>query len=202
MSNDEQNNQVDNTRRRFLTAALTFLGGVGGAIATWPFIRAMTPSTKAQAASAPVEVDLTKIEPGKMVREQWRGKPIWIVRRTPQMLASLEQTENIVRDPKSRESIQPGYTQNRHRSINPEYLVLVGICTHLGCSPAYRPDSEAKDMGQDWQGGFFCACHGSRFDLAGRVYRSVPAPKNLEVPPYHFASDDKIIIGKAQEKVG
>ena len=196
----ENDNSVNNIRRRFLTAGLTFMGAIGGAIATWPFIRAMTPSTRAQAAGAPVEVDLRKIEPGNMIREQWRGKPVWIVRRTPEMLASLERTSTIVRDPESRESVQPGYTQNKYRSIKPEYLVLVGVCTHLGCSPTYRPRKDTSDMGENWKGGFFCACHGSRFDLAGRVYRSVPAPKNLEVPPYHFAANDKIIIGKSPDE--
>ena len=160
------------------------------------------PSTRARAAGAPVEVNLAKLEPGQMVREEWRGKPVWIVRRTPQMLATLEGSETELRDPQSEKSVQPGYTRNRHRSIKPEYLVLVGICTHLGCSPTYRPDTgtDAKDISDNWEGGFFCACHGSRFDLAGRVFRSVPAPKNLEVPPYHFAGDDKLIIGKAPEE--
>lgn len=198
----EHNHDADNMRRRFLTAGLSILGSIGGAIASWPFIKAMSPSSRAKAAGVPVEVDLSKIGPGKMVREKWRGKPVWIVRRTPDMLAKLERTEKALRDPESDNSVQPNYTKNRYRSIKPEYLVLVGICTHLGCSPSYRPDSGNGDTEEDtnWQGGFFCACHGSRFDFSGRVYRSVPAPKNLEVPPYYFVNDDKLIIGKSSAK--
>ena len=200
MSNHDH--ETDNTRRRFLTAGVSILGGIGAAISSWPFIKAMSPSSRAKAAGAPVEVNLSKIEPGKMVREKWRGKPVWIVHRTPDMLATLDSAEKVLRDPNSDDSVQPAYTKNRHRSIKPEYLVLVGICTHLGCSPSYRPNVTNSGVtgGSNWQGGFFCACHGSQFDFAGRVYRSVPAPKNLEVPPYHFAGDDKIIIGKSSAK--
>lgn len=191
-----------NTRRRFLTAALTFLGGVGGSIASWPFISSMSPSTRAQAAGAPIEVDIEKLESGDLIREQWRGKPIWIVKRTPEMIKSLSATSSAVRDPNSDKSVQPAYAKNEYRSIKPEYLVLVGICTHLGCSPGYRPSpGSSEGMSKNWHGGFFCACHGSRFDLAGRVYPSVPAPTNLEVPPYRFVGDHKIIIGQSDKEV-
>jgi len=150
--------QEHNTRRRFLTAALTFLGGVGGVITSWPFIASMSPSTRAQAAGAPVEVDLKKIESGKMLREKWRDTPIWIVKRTPAMIESLNITQDVVRDPDSDKSVQPEYAKNEYRSIKPEYLVLVGICTHLGCSPSYRPQAGAKDgMSENWHGGFCCS---------------------------------------------
>ena len=165
-----------------------------------PFVKSMNPSAKTQAAGAPVEVDLTKIEPGEMVREEWRGKPVWIVNRTKQMLQTLKDVEPQLRDPNSEQPQQPSYAHNEYRSIKPEFLVLVGICTHLGCSPTYRPDVGAEDLGANWEGGFFCACHGSRFDLAGRVFRGVPAPKNLEVPPYRYAGDDKIVIGESEEE--
>ena len=197
MSDD---NKTDTARRRFLRILAGLVGGIGGAVSAWPFVKMMSPSARAQAAGAPVEVDLSKIELGGMVREEWRGKPVWIVRRTPQMLASLAEPASHLRDPASNQSEQPQYTKNPHRSIKPEYLVLVGVCTHLGCSPAFRPEVAPQDLGERWPGGFFCACHGSRFDLAGRVYRSVPAPKNLEVPPYRFVADDKIIVGESAEQ--
>jgi len=191
--------KLDTKRRRFLRTLAGLIGGIGGVVSAWPFVRMMSPSARAQAAGAPVEVDLSKIEPGGMIREEWRGKPVWIVRRTPQMLESLRESESHLRDPVSDFSEQPQYTKNAHRSIKPEYLVLVGVCTHLGCSPTFRPDAAPEDLGEHWPGGFFCACHGSRFDLAGRVYRSVPAPKNLEVPPYRFAGGDRIIVGESGE---
>lgn len=191
-------NKTDTARRRFLRILTGLVGGIGGVVAAWPFVKAMSPSARAQAAGAPVEVDLSKVELGGMVREEWRGKPVWIVRRTPRMLASLAESASQLRDPASDQSEQPQYTKNPHRSIRPEYLVLVGVCTHLGCSPAFRPEVAPQDLGEHWPGGFFCACHGSRFDLAGRVYRSVPAPKNLEVPPYRFVADDKIVIGESE----
>ncbi|MXX98901.1 MAG: ubiquinol-cytochrome c reductase iron-sulfur subunit, partial [Gammaproteobacteria bacterium] len=184
----------------FLTSCASIVGGVGMVTTVVPFVKSMNPSAKTQAAGAPVEVDLTKIEPGEMVREEWRGKPVWIVNRTKQMLQTLKDVEPQLRDPNSEQPQQPSYAHNEYRSIKPEFLVLVGICTHLGCSPTYRPDVGAEDLGANWEGGFFCACHGSRFDLAGRVFRGVPAPKNLEVPPYRYAGDDKIVIGESEEE--
>ena len=198
MSKDDE--KVDVTRRRFLTSSASIVGGVGMVTTVVPFVKSMNPSAKTQAAGAPVEVDLTKIEPGEMVREEWRGKPVWIVNRTKQMLQTLKDVEPQLRDPNSEQPQQPSYAHNEYRSIKPEFLVLVGICTHLGCSPTYRPDVGAEDLGANWEGGFFCACHGSRFDLAGRVFRGVPAPKNLEVPPYRYAGDDKIVIGESEEE--
>jgi ubiquinol-cytochrome c reductase iron-sulfur subunit len=187
---------VDPKRRRFLTAATSVVGGAGLVAVAWPFISSMQPSARAQAAGAPVEVSIAKMEPGQMIREEWRGKPVWIVRRTERMLESLDKVEPRLRDPKSKvESQQPDFAQNQYRSLKPEYLMLIGICTHLGCSPTYRPEVSPPDLGEDWLGGFFCPCHGSRFDLAGRVYKNVPAPTNLVVPPYRFLSDTRILVG-------
>jgi ubiquinol-cytochrome c reductase iron-sulfur subunit len=161
-----------------------------------PFIASMQPSAKAQAAGAPVEADIAKLEPGQRIIVEWRGKPVWIVRRTKEMLEALPSLDGQLRDPQSEvASQQPSYAKNSHRAIKEEYLVVVGICTHLGCSPTYRPELAPADLGADWKGGFFCPCHGSRFDLAGRVYQGVPAPTNLEVPPYKYLSDSRIIVG-------
>jgi ubiquinol-cytochrome c reductase iron-sulfur subunit len=192
MSGDD----VNPGRRRFLTAATTVVGGVGVAFALVPFISSMQPSAKARAAGAPVRADISKLEEGQMIRVKWRGKPVWVVKRTPEMLGTLEGLAGQLRDPDSKESEQPDYAQNDVRSIKPEILVLIGICTHLGCSPTYRPDVAPADLGADWQGGFFCPCHGSRFDIAGRVYAGVPAPTNLPVPPHRYLSDTEIMIGE------
>lgn len=189
----------DNTntgRRRFLTAATTVVGAVGVGFALVPFISSMQPSAKARAAGAPVRADISKLEPGQMIRVKWRGKPVWLVNRTDEMLASLTELTPKLRDPDSVEPMQPEYAQNEYRSIRPEILVTVGICTHLGCSPTYRPDVAPADLGGDWLGGFFCPCHGSRFDLAGRVYSGVPAPLNLEIPPHRYLSDNELVIGE------
>jgi ubiquinol-cytochrome c reductase iron-sulfur subunit len=155
----------------------------------------MQPSAKARAAGAPVRADISKLEPGQMIRVKWRGKPVWIVNRTEKMLNDLPSLDAEVSDPASDESEQPDYAKNEYRSIKPEILILVGICTHLGCSPTYRPDVAPADLGADWKGGFFCPCHGSRFDIAGRVYSGVPAPTNLPVPPHRYLSDNEILIG-------
>jgi ubiquinol-cytochrome c reductase iron-sulfur subunit len=155
----------------------------------------MEPSAKARAAGAPVRADISKVEPGQMIRVKWRGKPIWVVNRTQEMLDVLPTLDSQLRDPESVESEQPDYAKNEYRSIKPEYLVLIGICTHLGCSPTFRPDIAPADLGKDWKGGFFCPCHGSRFDLAGRVFLGVPAPLNLVVPPYRYLSATEIMIG-------
>ena len=190
---------VDKGRRRFLTAATTVVGAVGTGYAITPFVMSMMPSARAQAAGAPVEADVSKLEPGQMMTVEWRGKPVWIVRRTEQNLSDLPVIEGQLLDPTSDGSNQqPAYAKNQFRSRedHKEYSVLVGICTHLGCSPTYRPDIGAQDLGgADWKGGFFCPCHGSKFDLAGRVYSGVPAPKNLEVPPYMFLSATQILVG-------
>ena len=185
---------IDEHRRRFLLTSSAVLCGVGAVCAMTPLISSWMPSAKAQAAGAPVRVDLSKIEPGQQVTVEWRGKPVWIIRRSQEMLDSLKGIENNLRDPQSLVAQQPDYAKNRYRSINPEYLVLVGICTHLGCSPKYNPDE--KELGPNWPGGFYCPCHGSTFDLAGRVFKGVPAPINLEVPPYHFISETVIEIGQ------
>ena len=188
----------DNTntgRRRFLTAATTVVGAVGVGFALVPFVSSMQPSAKARAAGAPVRADISKLEPGQMIRVKWRGKPVWLVKRTDEMLESLTTLVPELRDPDSVEPMQPEYAQNEFRSIRPEILVTVGICTHLGCSPTYRPDVGAADLGADWLGGFFCPCHGSTFDLAGRVYKGVPAPLNLEIPPHRYLSDNELVIG-------
>jgi ubiquinol-cytochrome c reductase iron-sulfur subunit len=189
-------NEVNPSRRRFLTAATTVIGGVGVAFALVPFISSMQPSAKARAAGAPVRADISKLEPGQMIRVKWRGKPVWIVNRTQAMLDTLPTLDSQLRDPESQQSEQPDYAKNEYRSIKPEYLVLIGICTHLGCSPTYRPDVAPADLGKDWKGGFFCPCHGSQFDLAGRVFQGVPAPLNLPVPPHRYLSATEVLIGE------
>ena len=190
---------VDVGRRRFLTGATSVVGATGAGFAAVPFVASFQPSERAWAIGAPVEQDIGKLEPGARVIVKWRGQPVWIVRRTEESLAGLESLNDQLRDPESRADQQPAYAQNAHRSIKPEFLVLVGLCTHLGCSPTYRPDLAPADLGADWQGGFFCPCHGSKFDIAGRVYAGVPAPTNLVVPPHTYLSDTRVIIGVDQE---
>ncbi len=197
MSTDGVDDRVDLRKRRFLTAAATVVGGVGTVYALVPFIASMQPSARAQAAGAPVEADISKLEPGQRLTVEWRGKPVWIVRRTEEVLKTLSTLDDRLRDPKSEvDTQQPSYAKNDYRSIKPDIFVVIGICTHLGCSPTYRPDTGAADLGSDWPGGFFCPCHGSRFDMAGRVFQGVPAPTNLEVPPYKFLSDTRLLIGE------
>jgi len=191
---------VDGSKRRFLVAMSSAVGGVAAVGAVTPLVMSMMPSARALAAGAPVEVDLSKVEPGMMLTVEWRGKPVWIVNRTPEMLALLDKHEGQLTDPASdNSSQQPLYCQNPTRSIKPEYLVAVGICTHLGCSPTYRKDIGAADLGADWPGGFFCPCHGSRFDLAARVFSGSPAPTNLVVPPHKYLSDSKLVVGEDQD---
>lgn len=189
---------VDRDKRRFLTLLTTGVGAVGVGFAATPFVLSMTPSARAKAAGAPVEVDISKIEPGQMLTVEWRGKPVWIVRRTKEMLATLPALDSVVADPASKNANQqPSYAVNENRSIKPELLVVVGICTHLGCSPSQKFQvGPASGMGDEWTGGFFCPCHGSKFDLAGRVFKNVPAPANLPVPPHMFLSDTRILIGE------
>ncbi|CAK0750989.1 Ubiquinol-cytochrome c reductase iron-sulfur subunit [Gammaproteobacteria bacterium] len=187
---------VNKDRRRFLLLATSAVGGVGAAAALVPFVSSMQPSAKAQAAGAPVEVDISKLEPGQMMTVEWRGKPVWVVRRTKETIDNLRTLEGELRDPKSEASLQPVYATNQYRSITPEYLVVVGVCTHLGCSPTFRPEFAPADLGPAWKGGFFCPCHGSRYDLAGRVYSGVPAPLNLDIPPYNYVSEKRILVGQ------
>jgi ubiquinol-cytochrome c reductase iron-sulfur subunit len=189
--------KVDRRKRRFLLAATSVAGGVAGVAVAVPFVASMNPSARARAAGAPVEVDLSRVEPGMMVTVEWRGQPVWIVHRTREMIDSLPKLDGAVADPGSSMPMQPDYAKNEVRSIKPEYLVLVGICTHLGCSPSQKlaPGTESG-LGDEWPGGFFCPCHGSKFDLAGRVYKGVPAPVNLRVPPYTYLSDTRLLIGE------
>ncbi len=191
---DNKDNSVDEGRRRFLLASTGVLGAVGAFCALTPLVSSWLPSAKVQAKGAPLQVDLSQMEPGEQVVVQWRGKPVWIIRRTKAMLHYLPQHESSLRDPDSLVEQQPEYAKNKFRSINPEYLVLIGICTHLGCTPKYKPS--LGELGADWPGGFFCPCHGSTFDLSGRVFKGVPAPINLEVPPYRFINDHTIVIGE------
>jgi ubiquinol-cytochrome c reductase iron-sulfur subunit len=187
---------VNRTRRRLigLTAGM---GAVGGAFTAWPFLASWAPSARAKAAGAPVEVDISKIEPGQMLTVEWRGKPVWILHRTAGMISKLDGMVEMITDPESANSVQPEYATNNTRAIKDKYLVLVGICTHLGCSPLAKLQvGPAEGMESEWKGGFFCPCHGSRFDLAGRVYKNVPAPTNLVVPPHTYLSDSRILIGE------
>jgi ubiquinol-cytochrome c reductase iron-sulfur subunit len=194
------NEGVDKTRRRFLTGATCVVGAVGVVGAAVPFVGSWQPNAKAKAAGAPVRIDISKIEPGAMVTEEWRGKPVYIVHRTPEILARLKEDTDRLQDPDSQQSKQPGYVDPTSRALRAEYLILLGLCTHLGCAPMYRPEVGAADLGGDaWLGGFFCPCHGSKFDLAGRVYKGVPAPTNLTVPPYSYESDNVVIIGVDEE---
>ena len=190
------NQDVNPGRRRFLTATTAVVGGAGAVVAAVPFIKSWQPSARAQVAGAPVTEDISKLEVGQRLIVQWRGQPVWIIRRTPEMLAALPAQDGRLRDPNSENpEQQPEYAKNAHRSIKPEIAVLVGTCTHLGCSPLFRPELEPQPFDADWKGGFYCPCHNSRFDLAGRVYEGVPAPTNLKVPPYRFVDDNRIEIG-------
>lgn len=187
-------------RRRFLTAATSVVGGAGAVGVAVPFVASWNPSAKAKAAGAPVKYNISKLEPGQMVTVEWRGKPVYVVRRTQESLDNLVKVDPFLRDPESTESSQPLYVDPENRAIKPQTLVLVGLCTHLGCAPMYRPEVGTADLGGDeWMGGFFCACHGSKYDMAGRVYKGVPAPLNLVVPPYSYESNDVIVIGVDQE---
>ena len=188
---------IDKAKRRFLTNATTVVGGVGVAAVAVPFLASMSPSEKAQAAGAPVNVDISKLALGQLLIVEWRGKPVWIVRRSADIIKTLKTETAKLSDPNSDEvDQQPEYCTNPSRSIREELMVVVGICTHLGCSPTYRPELSPADLGEDWKGGFFCPCHGSKFDLAGRVYQGMPAPTNLVVPPQHFVSNNLILIGE------
>jgi ubiquinol-cytochrome c reductase iron-sulfur subunit len=187
--------EVDNSRRHFLTVATLGVGAVGAAFVAAPFLASWKPSARAKALGAPVEVDIAKLEPGAMLKVEWRGKAIFVVHRTPQMLAQLEGVASNLRDPDSKESEQPAYAANEARAIRPEILVITGVCTHLGCAPLDRFTPGDVTVSADWPGGFFCPCHGSKFDMSGRVFKDVPAPTNLPVPPHRFVSDNRLLIG-------
>jgi ubiquinol-cytochrome c reductase iron-sulfur subunit len=196
-----ESDQIDGGRRHFLLVATTVTGIAGAAMTAVPFLASWKPSARAQALGAPVEADISKVEPGAILKVNWRGQAIFIVRRTPEMLATLATTEvkNSLRDPGSEESEQPDYAKNETRSLKPEVLVLVGVCTHLGCAPLDRFQPREAELGATWPGGFYCPCHGSKFDLSGRVFKDVPAPLNLKVPPYRFVNEGLIQIGADAE---
>ena len=193
MASDE----VDRTRRRFLTQATSVVGGAGIVAAAVPFVSSMTVSARAQAAGAPVEADISKLEPGQKVIYEWRGKPIVVVKRTDRLMATLDEITPRLADPQSKSSEQPPYAANeqRARDSRPEILVMILVCTHLGCTPLWRPEKAPADLGPDWLGGFFCPCHGSRYDAAGRVLQGQPAPKNMAIPPYMYLTDTRLKIG-------
>jgi ubiquinol-cytochrome c reductase iron-sulfur subunit len=190
---------VDVGKRRFLIGATTVVGGIGGIAAATPFVLSLFPSERAKAAGAPVEQDISKMEPGQQISLEWRGRVVWVINRTKDMLATLPKMDKRLADPNSEVPQQPPYCKNEHRSIKPENFIAVGICTHLGCSPTYRPEVAPPDLGADWLGGFFCPCHQSKFDLAGRVFNGVPAPTNLVVPPHKYLSDTKIVVGIGED---
>ena len=189
-------NDTDTRRRKLLTIATATVGGIGMVATAIPFVESMAPSEAAKAAGAPVEVDISRIAPGALLTVEWRGKPVWIVHRTEQMLALLGRHEALLVDPLAQQPQQPTYAKNPVRAIKPQFLVALGVCTHLGCTPQYRPEAGAADLGADWPGGFYCPCHGSKFDLAGRVVKNVPAPLNLEIPSHEYLSDTRLLIGK------
>ena len=187
---------VDVNKRWFLTKTASVMGAIGTVTVAMPFLASMQPSAKAQAAGAPVEVDISKLEVGQKITVLWRSKPVWILRRSPDSVRALASLSSVLRDPNSEESEQPLPAKNEYRALRDEFFVALAICTHLGCAPTYRPEHGPADLGADWIGGFFCPCHGSKFDLAGRVYKSVPAPKNLEIPPHHYLDEKRILIGE------
>lgn len=190
------NSKPDKAKRRTLVLATSAVGAIGGVAVAIPFIASMLPSERAKAAGAPVEVDISKVEPGMMITVEWRGRPIWIIHRTKEMLDNIPKMNEKVADPNSEMPLQPKYVDKNNRALKPEWLVLIGICSHLGCSPSEKLKVGADSgLGADWLGGFYCPCHGSKFDVAGRVLKSMPAPKNLEVPPYTFLSDTRLMVG-------
>ena len=193
---DGGENPGDRGKRRFLVRATAYVGAVGVVTTATPFVMSLFPSERAKAAGAPVDVDIAKLEPGQKIDIEWRGKVVWVINRTPAMLETLPKLDPKLADPNSNSSQQPANCKNEHRSIKDNVLVMIGICTHLGCSPTYRPEVAPADLGPDWLGGFFCPCHQSKFDLAGRVYRGVPAPLNLPVPPHSYLTDTRIRVGE------
>ncbi len=193
--------QVDEKKRRLLLIATSVAGGVAGAAVAVPFLASWWPSARALAAGAPVEADISRIEPGQQVTFEWRGKPIWVLRRTPEMLDQLPKHDALLVDPESKDSDQPDYIKGPTRSIKPEWFIATGVCTHLGCSPTLKKEiGAASDMGAEWPGGYYCPCHNSRFDLSARVFKGSPAPKNLVIPPHRYASDTVVVIGDDNKK--
>src|SRR5258705_7790500 len=193
--------KVDKTRRN-LVIATSVAGGAAAVGAAVPFVLSMLPSERAKAAGAPVDIDISRLAPGELGVFEWRGKPVWVMKRTKEMLEAIKKADSKVTDPNSKvKSQQPAYAANEFRSAEPDLMVLVGVCTHLGCSPKLKPSEDKAEMGADWNGGFYCPCHGSKFDFAGRVYKGSPAPTNLEVPPY-MLSDSTLVIGEDKEKKG
>jgi ubiquinol-cytochrome c reductase iron-sulfur subunit len=193
--------KIDKTRRTLLVTT-SVVGGAASVGAAVPFVASMWPSERAKAAGAPVEAQIGVLQPGELRVFEWRGKPVWVIRRTKEMLDSLKVVVPNLTDPQSKSSEQPDYAKNEHRSAKPEFMVMEGVCTHLGCSPQLKPADAKAEMGADWVGGFYCPCHGSKFDYAGRVFRGAPAPTNLRVPPYTFISDGTLLIGEDKEKKG
>jgi len=201
MAEDKTEDSQPNRRRQFLTALTSAVGMAGAGGMMVPLVASMTPSARSRAAGAPVEVDISELREGRMIVVEWRGKPVWIVRRSEKMLADLTEIRDQLSDPDSTVEQQPAYAANDHRSIRPEILVLLGVCTYLGCAPTKKFErGAASGVSADWRGGFFCPCHGSRFDLAGRVFKNVPAPTNLEVPPHSFVTANRILIGLDSEE--
>ncbi|HUL97310.1 MAG TPA: ubiquinol-cytochrome c reductase iron-sulfur subunit [Usitatibacter sp.] len=193
--------QVDEKKRRLLIIATSVAGGVAGAAVAVPFLASWWPSARALAAGAPVEADISRIEPGQQVTFEWRGKPIWVLRRTPEMLDGLAKHDALLVDPESKDSDQPEYIKGPTRSIKPEWFIATGVCTHLGCSPTLKKEiGAASDMGAEWPGGYYCPCHNSRFDLSARVFKGSPAPKNLVIPPHRYVSDTVVAIGEDSKK--
>lgn len=182
--------------RRRLLIATGGLGGFGILTTAIPFLASMAPSERARALGAPIEVDLSAIQQGELRTESWRGRPVWILKRTPEMLSNIQRSAALLADPLSQNSVQPKNCTNQFRSLKPELAVMVGVCTHLGCTPTFRPKAGDPSLGGEWPGGFYCPCHGSRFDLAGRVFKDVPAPTNLEIPPYRYLADSVVRIGE------
>jgi ubiquinol-cytochrome c reductase iron-sulfur subunit len=189
-------------KRRNLVVATSVVGGAATVGAAIPFIASMLPSERAKAAGAPVEVDISRLAPGELGVFEWRGKPVWVIRRTKEMIESLSAVVPNLTDPGSKASKQPEYAENEYRAAKPEIMVMEGVCTHLGCSPQAKSAEAKAEMGGDWVGGFYCPCHGSKFDYAGRVFRGAPAPTNLVVPPYTFLSDSTLLIGEDKDKKG
>ena len=202
MNEHDKSNREPNKTRRTLVVATSAVGGAAAVGAAVPFVASMWPSERARAAGAPVQVDISGLSPGELQVVEWRGKPVWVLKRSPEMIESLKTDAGRLSDPESKASTQPKYAENAFRSAKPDLLVLVGVCTHLGCSPQEKPASAKAEMGADWPGGFYCPCHGSKFDFAGRVFKGSPAPINLEVPPYTVLADGSVVIGEDEKTRG
>jgi len=202
MNEHDKSDRAPNKARRNLVVATSVVGGAAAIGAAAPFVASMWPSERTRAAGAPVKVDISTLSPGELQVVEWRGKPVWVLKRSKEMLESLKAVEPRLSDPESKASDQPKYAANEFRSAKPDLLVLVGVCTHLGCSPQEKPASAKDEMGADWPGGFYCPCHGSKFDFAGRVFKGSPAPLNLEVPPYTVLADGTVVIGEDDKTKG